>query len=814
MAADERSEQGDGPLVSSVLSGTAANAVVAGAVDGGIHFHDSAQQERRPQQVPRSIGFFVNQQRALGELADSSILTADYEFRNSVVLITGTAGIGKTSLAIHWAHENSALFPDGQLYLNMRGFDPSEPIGPLDALTFMLPALGVPATAIPDDLEAAAARLRTELADRRMLLLLDNVAAVSQVRPLLPGNGRCMLLTTSRNSLAGLVSRDGARRIELAHFSPDHEVLMLRSLLSSFRAGDDEDGLTELADLCARLPLALRVAAERAIERPRDSLVDLLHELRAESSLWQSLSTDDNEEGDSIRAVFTWSYRALALSAARTFRMLGLHPGQEISTDAAAALVGVAHAAARADLERLVGAHMIESEAKGRYQFHDLLRAYALDQVAEEPESERIAAVNREVAWYAHSAANAVAAAQQLLSTGVLDPPPAGCTPATFGPRDAAESRDAAIKWYQAERTNLRSVSGIAVQYGLRRWTWQLAIALYPIHHATRSSFRDWLVMAQHGLEAARADGETLAVATLLTARAVAFTEQTPRRLDEAVRDLEMALAIWREIGDSSGEVRAVNALGCVALRRRRLHEAAAFFDQVHTLGERLPKEPWAAIGLENACLAYYELGDFTTAADLITQGLATLADLVASGDYTADQRLEFDMRILLTRVQRGQGLLEEASTALDLVRALAAEQRDPAGYLMWERLEQGHLELAGGAPKAAQATLLDAVRACRAVGDQALEAAALTAIGDTYRALGDNVQAQTFYRTAAVGYAAAQEPWHEAAARARLARSLTDDGHIDAARVEAQAALELIADYNDTGIAGLRREMADALGE
>jgi tetratricopeptide (TPR) repeat protein len=804
----ERPGRGDDQPVSSVLSGSAANAVVAGAIEGGIHFHDAERHERRPQQVPRPIGFFVNQERALGELAESSIITANGEFKNSIVLITGTAGVGKTSLAVRWAHENSALFPDGQLYLNMRGFDHAEPVAPLDALNRVLPALGVPATAIPDDLDAAAGRLRTELADRRMLILLDNVASVSQVRPLLSGHARCMLLTTSRNNLAGLVSRDGARRIELALFSPDHAVLLLRSLLSRFRAGDDEEDLSELASLCARLPLALRVAAERAIERPRDSLIDLVHELRTESSLWQSLSTDDNEESDSIRAVFTWSYRALALQTARTFRMLGLHPGQEISTGAAAALVGITPAAARTELDRLVGAHMIESVARGRYQFHDLLHAYALDQVADEPTSELIGAVNREMAWYAHSAANAVAAVQRLFAAPVLDPLPADCAPAVFG------SRDAAIEWYQAERANLRSISGVGAQYGLRRWTWQLAIALAPIHHATRSSFRDWLVMAQHALEAARADGEAVAVAMLLTTRAVVFSEQTPRRLDDAARDLEVALTIWREVGDPTGEVRALNALGWAALRCRRLDEATAYFDQVHVIGERLPSGPWAAVGLENACLAYYELGDLTTAADLITRGLAALTDLVARGSYPADPRLEFDMRIWLTRVQRGLGLVDQAVTTVVRVGELAAQQGGEPGYLMWAQLEQGHLQLAAGDPGAARASLLDAVRACRAVGDQALEAEALTAIGDTYRVLGDNIQAQSFYLTAALGYASAQEPWHEAQARAKLARCLTAEGQVDAARAEWRIARELIAEFDDTGIAALRRELDNALGE
>jgi tetratricopeptide (TPR) repeat protein len=804
---DLRPEQADDRRVSSVLSGISENAVVAGAIGGGVHFHDAGRAARPPRQIPRAIGVFVNQESALSALADAGTITATGEFKNSIVLITGTAGVGKTSLAIRWAQQNSGLFPDGQLYLNMRGFDAAEKVGPLDALVYLLPALGLPDSSVPDDLEAAAARLRTELADRRMLLFLDNVAAVNQVRPLLPGNARCMLLATSRNSLDGLISREGARRIELARFSPDHAVLLLRSLLSGIRAGDGEEDLIALADLCALLPLGLRVAAERAIERPGDSLVNLVHELRAESPLWSALSVDDEEEGNSIRAVFSWSYRALTASAARMFRLLGLHPGQEISADAAAALAGISQGEAQKELSRLVRAHMVESVPPDRYQLHDLLRAYAVDQVDEEPEPERAAAVNREVAWYAHTAANAVAKLPRLATAPDLDPEPAGCTPVEF------HSPGAALAWYQAERSNLRLVSELAVKYGLRRWTWQLATALAPIHHATRGSYRDWLVMAEHGLAAARAERENAPVAALLQTRGVAFLEQAPRRLDDAARDLNEALDIRHRLGDQAEEVQTINSLGWVSLRRRRLDEAAAYFDQVHVLGEQLPTGPWAAVGLENECLARYELGDLATAADLIVRGLVTLADLVAAGKHPADPRIEFDMRVWLARVQRRQGLVDEAGTTVERVREIAAQQGGEPGYLKWARLEQGQLELLAGNPNVAQVTLLDAVRECRAAGDQALEAEALMAIGDTFLASGNNTQAQSFYLTSALGYAAAEEPWRESAARARLARCLADDGHADAARAERQVALGLIAGYDDAGVTPLRRELTNSLG-
>jgi tetratricopeptide (TPR) repeat protein len=749
---------------------------------------------------------FVNHERALDELTQWANVAADEGFQNSIILITGTAGVGKTSLAVRWTHQSRDLFPDGQLYLNMRGFDAAEPIEPLDAIGRLLPALGVPANAVPDDLEAAAARFRTEIADRQMLILLDNVSAISQVRPLLPGNSSCMILITSRNSLAGLISRDGAKRINLELFTADTSVMLLKSLFTGLRTGDEDDGLAELATICARLPLALRVAAERAIERPYESLAEIIDSLRSESSLWESLSTDDSDQADSIRAVLSWSYRSLAQSAAQMFRLLGLHTGQEVSTGAAAALAGVPVTAARAQLDRLVNAHMIEAVARDRFQFHDLLRAYAVDQVSTEPEDERASAVTREVAWYTHSIAAVVAAVQRFFPAQALDPLPPGCELVGF------KSRDAAVDWYEAERANVRSISDSAARYGLRRWAWQLAITLYPIYHATRGSYRDWLVIAEHGLSAARAERERVAVATLLNGRAVVHTEQTPRRLDEAARDLLEALAIWRDLGDLTGQARTTNSMGHVALRRRNLTEAADCFDQVHAFGQRLPAAPWTAIGLENAGIIHYELGQFRTAADLASQALAALEESAARNDSPIDPRLEFGMVNDLCRAQRKQGLLDQAATTADRAMQIATAQSGQGDFLMWALLERGRLEAAIGNATAALSTLLDVVRQARAAGDQVCEAHAIEAIGDAYQLAANNGQAQQFYVTAALGFEAVQEPWRSADVRAKLATCLAGAGNVAEALTERQAALGLIAEYDDPYVAMLRRQLTDEI--
>jgi tetratricopeptide (TPR) repeat protein len=797
-----------------VLSGTAGNAVVAGAVAGGIHFHDSAQRHRLPQQVPRSIGNFVNRIAEVDALGQAAALTEDGQFENPIILITGTAGVGKTSLAVRWARQNAHLFPDGQLYLNLRGFDSVEPVAPLDALVRLLVAMGMPENGIPIDIESAAAEFRTRLDGRRLLLLLDNAATIDQVRPLLPGHDGCLVLTTSRNSLSGLMSQDGAKRIDLRLFTPADSVLLLKKILSraDSPAEDDDDNLAELAQLCARLPLALRVAAELAIDRPRDSrLIDLINDLRGKSQ-WDSLSTDDGHHADAIRSVFSWSYRALAQSAARMFRLLGLHPGQEFSAGAAAALAGIPLDRAETELRRLVSAHMIETAGPGRYQFHDLLRAYAAAQANDDPEEERTAAVNREVAWYTHSAAAAVEKLQKLHPATELDQVPAGCEPVTFADDKAA------IEWYEAERTNLRSISGVALQYHLRRWTWQLAIALYPIHHATRSSFRDWLFMADDGLEAAEDDNLRLPQAEILTSRGVAL-ERPPRQLDNAGSDLAKAREIWQELLDEGGnevrlnslrggKIRCLNATGWVRLRQRRLVDAAEYFDQIHEPAHEIPPSPWRVVSPENSCVAHYELGDLDRAADLGTRALAALASLATVDKITVDPRIEFDILMWLVRVQRERGLLTEATAIVGRMLEITEAQRGFPGYLMVTRLEQGRLDLALGNAADALLWLNDAQREYGSQGDQTGEAAALDGIGDAYLALSRADTAQEFFQAAADGFTRSGEPWNAASALAKLSEALAADGDADRAQGARDAALSLIASYQDPRCTALRRRL------
>lgn len=241
--------------------------------------------------------------------------------------------------------------------MNLRGYDPGEPVTAEQALRRFLRALGVASADIPQDVDDAAALYRSLLADRRMLILLDNAATVGQVRPLLPGGGENLTVVTSRNRLAGLAVREGARRITLGMLPEPEAIELLQAVTRDYRQGDDQDKLSELARLCARLPLALRIAAERAASHPHLRLDDLLDDLRDESALWDALSTGMDEEAEAVRTVFAWSYRTLPPHSGRLFRLLGLHPGPEFGLHAAAALADLSLSRARQLLDDLVGTH-------------------------------------------------------------------------------------------------------------------------------------------------------------------------------------------------------------------------------------------------------------------------------------------------------------------------------------------------------------------------------------------------------------------------------------------------------------------------
>jgi DNA-binding SARP family transcriptional activator len=345
-----------------------------------------------PRQLPSDIGDFTGRGTQLRRVA--AMLPSGTDRRPSVVVvITGMAGVGKTSLAVHFAHQVTDRFPDGQLCLDLHGYADIEPMPTIEALRRQLRALG--AKDMPSDTDEAAAMYRTLLAGKRMLILLDNAETAGQIRPLLPGMPGCMVLVTSRSRLPGLLARNSAIPVTIGPLAESEGMDLLRKILGVRRLAAEPAAAAAIVARCAGLPLALRIAAEHAAYRPWLTLAELATELAAEQARLDVL-TFDADSDTTVRSVFSWSYRALSPAAARVFRLLGLHPGPVVTAQSAAALIGgTVNEAARA-LDVLAGAHLLDEAAPGRYRSHSLLRAYAIERAtAEETPKERAAAIRR-----------------------------------------------------------------------------------------------------------------------------------------------------------------------------------------------------------------------------------------------------------------------------------------------------------------------------------------------------------------------------------------------------------------------------------
>jgi DNA-binding SARP family transcriptional activator/tetratricopeptide (TPR) repeat protein len=426
---------------------------------------------RPPSQVPPEAAGFA------GRAVELQGLHAIKEASPAIAIITGTAGVGKTTLAIRFARQAAARFPDGQLYVNLRGFDPSgTPTEPGDALQYFFEALGVPPRQIPGSLEAQTGLFRSLLEGKRMLLLLDNARSADQVRPLLPGSPGCMVLITSRSQLAGLVAAEGARPLSLDVLPHAEAAELFAARLGDERIAAEPAAAGELIRQSAGLPLALSVTCARVITRPGLSLADLAAELRDARVRLDVLEADD--VATDLRAVFSWSFERLSEGAARMFRLLGMHPGPDVSAPAAASLAGVTQVQARAALAELTQASLLAEDVAGRFAFHDLLRAYAAEwAAAADSEDERDAALRRLLDHYLQTACAAV---RRMYPSRYQITPPAGLpgvTPEEF------YTYEQALAWFVAEQQVLLAAVAVAGDHGMDAYCWQLARSCTSVLH-------------------------------------------------------------------------------------------------------------------------------------------------------------------------------------------------------------------------------------------------------------------------------------------------------------------------------------------
>ena len=760
-------------------------------VRGGVHFHQASAEsfEVTPRQLPGPAQGFINRDTELAVLAEIMTGGGDGPL---VIVITGTAGVGKTSLALRWAHRVPHRFPDGQLYANLRGYDPGPPATAEQILGRFLRDLGVPARAIPTSEEDRATLYRSILAGRRVLLVLDNAATVSQVRPLLPGAPESLVVVTSRSRLSGLVAREGAHRVQLDLLTEDDAVALLRAATERYRPEDPHADLVELAGLCARLPLALRIAAERAASRPLMLLTELIAELRDESGLWDALSGNGDSEADAVRTVFAWSYRALPEPAAAMFRLLGLHPSNEFSPPAAAALAGVDVPQARQHLDALVGAHLVEQRSPGRYQFHDLLRAYATDQVRQlETGLDRAAALRRVLRWYLDTAD----AAQRLISPfdhyRLPEPAPSGFATVAF------DRYQPALRWHQTEAGNLVAAVRAAASADEHAIAWQLAVVLGGIY-MHQNTLDDWITTGRTGLASAVHLDNRPGQADALDSLGKAYFQS--RRLADAEDCHHRALRIRRELGDRFGEAVSVNALGLLALRHRRLTEAGARFEEGATIFASLGERRWSALLRGNLAEAWCERGDFRAAAELIEELLPLFREL-------DDRSGEGNAFAVLAGAYRGTGQLDRASSAIDAALAIADRDDNDTWRGHW-LAELARIQLAQGDPAAALTASHRAAVIQRRLGDRSREAVAVDLAGQAYRQLDRFDEAVKFHRRAVAVHRDLGDRWQLAGALDQLATALDRVDELDPATRHRQEAVALLVDFDDPPAGSLRQRL------
>ncbi|MGD3113012.1 tetratricopeptide repeat protein [Streptomyces sp. YGL11-2] len=649
---------------------------------------------------------------------------------------------------------------------------------------------------IPSDLEDRSALYRSLVAERRILVVLDNAATAGQIRPLLPGGAGCLVIVTSRSRLPSLIARDGAHRLNLEPFSPHEAIRLVQATTDGYRAADSPDELAELTRACAHLPLAVRIAAERAASRPHLSLRDLIDDLHNESMLWEALSSDDGDEADSVRAVFTWSYRVLPTQAARLFRLLGLHPGPEFSADAAAALSGQPTKTVKALLDLLVGAHLLEQLTPDRYQYHDLLRVYAADQAhQEESPEQQCQAIHRVLTWYLHTAAAAAAAFTNIHAPITLETLENTVTPLAF------PDHTSALRWHQAEQGNLLAITRTAAESGHASIAWQFPAVLHNLHNHL-PAFDDWFAMGDLGLYTARQQGDKAGEALMLATLGTAYRKAG--RTQEAMEHLRATVDLCRASDDHQRGLQASNQLGLLHLQQRQLDQALVRFEEVRELARHVSAPIWHAVATGNLATVYVELDELGKANDFAQEALDT------------HQALEHDLSnhiqplLDLSRGHLGLGQPEHALALAQEALALAHEREDSIfqGYIL---LDVGHAQCANGQHAEALESYQHSAALHRQLRDRAREAQALDAIGETYQELDRFEEAADFHRTAAAMLRTLDNRWHLALALEHLADALAPTDEEQSRRHREEAA-SLVEQYNDPKALAMRERLASAL--
>ncbi|MET8090847.1 BTAD domain-containing putative transcriptional regulator [Micromonospora sp. NPDC005220] len=602
----------------------------------------SARPTVAPSQLPPDVVDFVGRRHLAATVAD--ILVPDRDVAAPpIVVLSGMPAVGKSALAVHVGHAVREHFPDGQLFADLHGFGVGPALNPGELLPRLLRGLGAAADTIPLDLDEQIMLYRSLLADKRVLIVLDNARNPEQVRPLLPATSKCAVLITSRAHMQGLTAMQGARRFNLDPLRERAAEDLLASMIGADRAGAEAAAVRRLAQLCGFLPLALRIAGAMVAARPHESVESYVAQLDGDDRL--SVFSLEGDRHSAVRATFEHSYNALPAEQQRWFRLLGLHPGPSFTAHTAAALLDASLGEASAMLGSLAAANLVEGSG-GRYRLHDLLRVYAVQRVrAEESEAEQTATIRRDLDFFAHATSAASRVIEPHRPMPRLPPSSTSVPPPAFA--DRAE----AVAWIDDERDNLHSAVAYAASFGPLESAWHLGDALTsPL--ALTERYTEWIAVTRLGLKAALRAANEQGEAIMRLSLGHAYI--TAGRQQLGVDHLNRAAELYQRLGDRQYQVVCVNALGMAALWIGQLDVAVQSFERIRELNTAPVSAFYEVAAAHGLGIAYRYQGELARSAQLLTEA-------AESGTKLGREYSVVGVRLDLGGTYREQGRAAEA---------------------------------------------------------------------------------------------------------------------------------------------------------